>query len=96
MQLVIVPLNDTLIRLIGQPESDDYDERIFKVPLYDTCNRYLGKWVKLAGIKKKNIMALRTPQFCSECPEPWSQHQDGIKSSRPHIAQNDGTVSPCR
>ena len=50
---VIVPLNDTLIRLIGQPEGDDYDERIFKLPLYDTCNRYLGKWVKLAGIKKK-------------------------------------------
>ena len=50
---VIVPLNDTLIRLIGQPGSDDYDERIFKVPLYDTCNRYLGKWVKMAGIKNK-------------------------------------------
>ena len=23
------------------------------MPLYDTCNRYLGKWVKRAGIKKK-------------------------------------------
>ena len=26
---VIVPLNDTLIRLIGEPSDDDFDERIF-------------------------------------------------------------------
>lgn len=50
---MIVPLNDVLIRLIGQQKEDDYDDRIFKVPLYDTCNHYLGRWVKLAGIKKK-------------------------------------------
>lgn len=50
---VIVPLNDTLIRLIGMPENGDYDARLFNVPLYDTCNRYLGKWVKEAGFNKK-------------------------------------------
>ena len=48
-----MPLNDTLIRLIGQPEGDNYDARIFNVPLYDTCNRYLAKWVKKASIRKK-------------------------------------------
>lgn len=23
------------------------------MPQYDTCNRYLGKWVRMAGIRKK-------------------------------------------
>lgn len=50
---VIVPLNDTLIRLIGEPDNDNFDERVFKVPHYDICNLYLRKWVKAAGIRKK-------------------------------------------
>ena len=50
---VIVPLNDTLIRLIGEPDNDSFDERIFKLPHYNICNLYLRKWVKAAGIKKK-------------------------------------------
>jgi len=50
---VIVPLNDTLIRLIGEPDNDNYDERIFTVPHYNICNLYLRKWVKAAGIRKK-------------------------------------------
>ncbi len=50
---VIVPLSDALIRLIGQPKNDNDDERLFDVPNYDICNRYLAKWVKKAGIRKK-------------------------------------------
>lgn len=50
---VIVPLSDALIRLIGQPKDDNDDERLFDVPNYDICNRYLAKWVKKAGIRKK-------------------------------------------
>ena len=50
---VIVPLNGTLIRLIGEPDNDSFDERIFKLPHYNICNLYLRKWVKAAGIRKK-------------------------------------------
>ncbi len=50
---VIVPLSDALVRLIGQPKNDNDDERLFDVPNYDVCNRYLAKWVKKAGIRKK-------------------------------------------
>lgn len=50
---VIVPLNDTLIRLIGEPSDDNFDEQVFKLPHYNICNLYLRKWVKEAGLKKK-------------------------------------------
>ncbi len=50
---VIVPLSDALIRLIGQPKDDNDDAKLFDVPNYDICNRYLAKWVKKAGIRKK-------------------------------------------
>ena len=46
-------MNDTLIRLIGEPSDDNFDERVFKLPHYNICNLYLRKWVKEAGIKKK-------------------------------------------
>ena len=72
---VIVPLNDTLIRLIGEPSDDNFDERVFKLPHYNICNLYLRKWVKEAGIKKKIDMALRPAQFRCECPYQRSEHK---------------------
>ena len=49
---VIVPLNDGLISLIGNPKSAEYMDFIFDLPRYYICIRYLKKWVELAGIKK--------------------------------------------
>lgn len=50
---VVVPLNDTLIKLMGYPEDDNLDARIFDVPSYMSCMAHLKKWVKASGIKKK-------------------------------------------
>lgn len=50
---VVVPLNDTLINLIGYPADDNLDARIFEVPSYMSCMSHLKKWIKASGIKKK-------------------------------------------
>lgn len=50
---VIVPLNDSLISLIGKPiNPEDRDVPIFPLPSYDMCLKSLGRWVKQAGINK--------------------------------------------
>lgn len=49
---VVIPLNDGLISLIGNPTSDLNDELIFKLPYYESCIRNLRKWVEAAGINK--------------------------------------------
>lgn len=49
---VIIPLNDGLISLIGNPESIKSMDLIFDLPSHYTCIRDLQKWVDLAGIKK--------------------------------------------
>lgn len=50
---VVIPLNDGLLRLIGQPQDKaDRSESIFKLPSYEMCLKSLKRWVKKAGINK--------------------------------------------
>lgn len=50
---VIIPLNDGLLRLIGEPtESQNKDSLIFTLPSYEMCLKSLKRWVKSAGIDK--------------------------------------------
>lgn len=50
---VVIPLNDGLINLIGDPESDDNrDGLIFPLPSYTMCIKALKQWIKRAGINK--------------------------------------------
>lgn len=50
---VIIPLNDGLLRLIGEPtKSQTKDSLIFPLPSYEMCLKALKRWVKRAGIDK--------------------------------------------
>lgn len=50
---VIIPLNDALLKLIGEPTDDQTkDSPIFPLPSYEMCLKALGRWVKRAGIDK--------------------------------------------
>ena len=50
---VIIPLNDGIIKLVGEPKNpDNRDELIFPLPSYEMCLKALGRWVKRAGIDK--------------------------------------------
>ncbi|MBP3229616.1 MAG: site-specific integrase [Prevotella sp.] len=50
---VIIPLNDGLLRLIGEPtEGQSKDSLIFPLPSYEMCLKALKRWVKRAGINK--------------------------------------------
>lgn len=50
---VIIPLNDGLLRLIGEPtENQTKDSLIFPLPSYEMCLKALKRWVKRAGIEK--------------------------------------------
>lgn len=50
---VIIPLNDGLLRLIGEPtKSQTKDSIIFPLPSYEMCLKALKRWVKRAGINK--------------------------------------------
>lgn len=50
---VIIPLNDGLLRLIGEPtKSQTKDSLIFPLPSYEMCLKALKRWVKRAGINK--------------------------------------------
>ena len=50
---VVIPLNDGLINLIGQPKSDDPGkEPIFNLPSSTMCLKALRRWTKRAGINK--------------------------------------------
>ena len=48
---VVIPLNDGLLKLIGEP-TDNRDELIFPLPSYEACLKAVGRWVKRAGIEK--------------------------------------------
>lgn len=48
---VIIPLNDTLLAILGEPESSRR-ESVFNLPSYETCLHAIGRWVKRAGIDK--------------------------------------------
>ena len=50
---VVIPLNDGLWKLIGEPtDSGNRDEVIFPLPTYEACLKAVGRWVKRAGIEK--------------------------------------------
>lgn len=50
---VIIPLNDDILTLIGEPSSpNNRDEAIFPLPSYEMCLKALKRWVKRAGINK--------------------------------------------
>lgn len=50
---VIIPLNDGILSLIGEPISpNNRAEAIFPLPSYEMCLKALKRWVKRAGINK--------------------------------------------
>lgn len=49
---VIIPLNDGLLNLIGQPTEGKRDELIFPLPSHNMCLKALRHWTKRAGIDK--------------------------------------------
>lgn len=50
---VVIPLNDGLLSLIGEPPTDsDKNTLIFPLPTYESCLKSLKRWVKRAGINK--------------------------------------------
>lgn len=50
---VVIPLNDSLISLIGKPSTDDAkNEKIFSLPSHTMCLKALRRWTKKAGINK--------------------------------------------
>ena len=49
---VEIPLNDTLLQLIGTPTNNDRDSLIFPLPSYEMCLKSVARWVKKAGINK--------------------------------------------
>lgn len=50
---VVIPLNDGLLSLIGEPPTDsDKNTLIFPLPTYESCLKSLKRWVKRAGIDK--------------------------------------------
>jgi site-specific recombinase XerD len=50
---VVIPLNDGLFALIGNPpENGNRDTLIFPLPSYNSCRKSLTRWVKRAGINK--------------------------------------------
>lgn len=49
---VVVPLDDALLNLIGEPKDDDKNALIFDLPSYTMCIKSLQRWVKHAGIEK--------------------------------------------
>lgn len=49
---VTTPLNDELLKLIGEPENGDHSQSIFSLPHKGTARKHLARWVEKAGIKK--------------------------------------------
>ncbi|MGM9804788.1 MAG: tyrosine-type recombinase/integrase [Muribaculaceae bacterium] len=50
---VVIPLNDGLLKLIGEPTASQSKESlIFALPSYEMCLKSLKRWVKRAGIDK--------------------------------------------
>ena len=50
---VVTPMNEELLKLIGEPKNGDYSQTIFNLPHTRTAQKHLGRWVKNAGINKK-------------------------------------------
>jgi len=49
---VTIPLNDTLLSLIGEKKKDAKDDLIFHIPSDTMCLKALRHWTKKAGIDK--------------------------------------------
>ena len=50
---VVIPLNDGILKLIGEPSTpNNKEEVIFPLPSYEMCLKALRRWVKRAGINK--------------------------------------------
>lgn len=50
---VVIPLNDGLLSLIGQPSTEgNRDEVVFPLPSHNMCLKALRHWTKRAGIEK--------------------------------------------
>lgn len=50
---VYIPLNDGLLKLVGQPpKGQGKDSRIFRLPSYESSSKSVKYWVKKAGIDK--------------------------------------------
>ena len=50
---VVIPLNDGLLKLIGEPTNEQSkDSLIFNLPSYEMCSKAVKRWVKRAGIEK--------------------------------------------
>lgn len=50
---VIIPLNEGILKLIGEPQQpDNRTVLIFPLPSYEMCLKALKRWVKRAGINK--------------------------------------------
>lgn len=49
---VMIPLNDGLLRLIGEPDGKDRNSPVFPLPSHTMCLKALRHWVCKAGINK--------------------------------------------
>ena len=49
---VVIPLNDGLLHLIGQPQDGNRNQIIFPLPSHTMCLKALRHWVARAGIQK--------------------------------------------
>lgn len=49
---VIIPLNDGLLNLIGEPTDGDRQQKLFNLPSHTMCLKALRNWTKKANIKK--------------------------------------------
>ena len=50
---VVIPLNDGLLSIIGEPPADgNKDMLIFNLPSYESCCKSVKRWVKRSGIDK--------------------------------------------
>lgn len=50
---VVIPLSETLLKLIGTPGVDESrNDRIFPLPSHTSCLKSLRRWTKRAGIEK--------------------------------------------
>ena len=49
---VVIPLNDGLLALIGQPKDGNRNQIIFPLPSHTMCLKALRHWVARAGIEK--------------------------------------------
>ena len=49
---VVIPLNDGLLHLIGQPKDGNRNQIIFPLPSHTMCLKALRHWIARAGIQK--------------------------------------------